>query len=277
MNNTMPANLAGRLRNTPLPLTCGLLPLFEAVVNSIHAIEEANDGESRGQITVEILRKAVQGELALDEEKKRGPDALPDIIGFKITDNGVGFTDPNMDSFRTLDSDYKADKGCRGIGRLLWLKAFSKVQVSSVFAKEDDALSQRSFCFDGQSGISKEKVLDDVTANRETTIHLDGFVARYREHARKSARAIGDCILEHSLWYFVREGGAPEITMSDPSQGETIKLDTLYDEHMHASAVSEDIKIKERDFSLIHVKFRAGTQPAHAIALCADNRLVLEE
>lgn len=275
--NTMPANLAGRLRNTPLPLTCGLLPLFEAVVNSIHAIEDANGSDIRGQIRVEILRKADQGELALDEDKKRGPEALPDIIGFTITDNGVGFTDPNMDSFRTLDSDYKADKGCRGIGRLLWLKAFNKVEVSSVFATEGESLSQRTFSFDAQSGISKEKIVNAVTANRKTTIHLDGFVSRYRDHARKSARAIGDCILEHCLWYFVREGGAPEITVSDRSQGESITMDTLYDEHMHASAVSEDIKIKERDFSLIHVKFRAGTQPAHAIALCADNRLVLEE
>ena len=34
-------NLHGRLRNTSLPLSHGLLPLFEAVINSTHGIEEA--------------------------------------------------------------------------------------------------------------------------------------------------------------------------------------------------------------------------------------------
>jgi hypothetical protein len=29
-----------------------------------------------------------------------------------------------MLSFETLDSDHKARLGCRGVGRLLWLKAF---------------------------------------------------------------------------------------------------------------------------------------------------------
>ncbi|WP_163370861.1 hypothetical protein [Endozoicomonas acroporae] len=42
----------------------------------------------------------------------------------KATNNGVGFNDANIASFETLDSDHKIDKGCRGIGRLLWLKAF---------------------------------------------------------------------------------------------------------------------------------------------------------
>ena len=33
-------NLQGRLRNTSLPKNHGLLPVFEAVVNSIHSLEE---------------------------------------------------------------------------------------------------------------------------------------------------------------------------------------------------------------------------------------------
>jgi hypothetical protein len=49
-------NLAGRLRNTLLPLTSGMLPLFEAVVNSIHAIEEKKVPMDEGLVRVEILR-----------------------------------------------------------------------------------------------------------------------------------------------------------------------------------------------------------------------------
>ena len=115
----MSSNLTGRLRNTSLPNNRGLSPLFEAVINSIHAIEEANISTDKGNVSVEIIRDTQQS-LSLDSDKrKRGPDPTADIIGFKITDNGIGFNKANMDSFNVLDTDYKIDKGCRGVGRLL--------------------------------------------------------------------------------------------------------------------------------------------------------------
>lgn len=274
--NTISTNLAGRLRNTPLPLSAGLLPVYEAVINSIHAIEDADLGPEQGKIAVEILRKAKTGQLGLDEAKKRGPDAREDIIGFKVTDNGIGFTDENMESFCTLDSDYKADKGGRGIGRLLWLKAFDRVRVASVFSNGEAPLRNRKFTFDAAKGISSEQLNKAKDSEHSgTTVHLDGFMKKYREHSRKTAEAIGCCILEHCLWYFVRESGAPSITICDDD--ETVSLDTLYEGHMHSSATRESIKLKEQDFHLIHVKFRSGAHPTHAIALCADNRLVTEE
>jgi hypothetical protein len=269
-------NLAGRLRNTPLPLGAGLLPVYEAVINSIHAIEDTNLRPEQGEIKIEILRKPKTEQLSLEDTKKRGPDALEDIIGFRITDNGIGFTDENMKSFCMLDSDYKADKGGRGIGRLLWLKAFDRVRIHSVYSNGGDSLKTRSFTFDAGQGIT-----DEQTASTEeerhigTIVCLEGFMERYRENSRKTAEAIGSCILEHCLWYFVREGGAPSITVSDAD--ERIDLDTLYEKHMHSSTSRESITLKERDFHLIHVKFRSGAHPAHAIALCADNRLVTEE
>ncbi len=54
---SMQTNLSGRLRNTSLPVSHGLLPLFEAVVNSLHSLEEvAADSHSSGTIRVEIVR-----------------------------------------------------------------------------------------------------------------------------------------------------------------------------------------------------------------------------
>jgi hypothetical protein len=273
--NTMPTNLGGRLRNTPLPLTSGLLPLFEAVVNSIHAIEEANVSTADGRIAITILRKGKQGALDLNDLKKKGPDALEDIVGFKIEDNGVGFTDENMVSFRTLDSEHKVQKGCRGIGRLLWLKAFKQVRVESIYRAED-ALRRRTFSFSSVRGVSNE---NDGGAPEEaavkTCIHLDEFNPRYRNYARKTPKAIADSIFEHCLWYFIREGGAPLIELVD--DGEVISLNDVCDAHMHSSAVPETITIKEQSFDLIHVRLRSNSLSAHAIAFCADNRLVTEE
>ena len=272
---TMPANLAGRLRNTPLPLTSGLLPLFEAVINSIHAIEDIDASTDRGHIRIEIERDQTR-ELPFDGDKKRGPDTHPDILGFKIIDTGIGFTDDNMESFRTLDTDYKANRGCRGIGRLLWLKAFKHVAIVSVYSAPDGQLRQRSFLFDSQSGISKEQDAKvDAGMKRKTVVHLAGFNPRYRDNSRKTTPVIGSCILEHCLWYFVRKGSAPKITVTD--QDEHIDLDDVFEGHMHSSAVTEPLVIKKQSFELIHVRFRSGTRSSHAYTLCAGNRPIDEE
>lgn len=273
----MQTNLKGRLRNTTLPLTTGLLPLFEGVVNSIHGIEEAGIAMEHGQISVEILRKPKQSMLDFDPaKKKRGPDASEEITGFKVTDNGVGFNDANMQSFQELDTEHKIAKGCRGIGRLLWLKAFASVHVSSVFEEPKGTFRSRTFRFTAAAGVDQiEEVVLKEGGTVQTKVHLNGFQARYRDSSRKTLAPIAETMLEHCLWYFVRPGSAPKITIWD--DGETISLDDLYDAQMHASAVRENLEIKGMPFELIHIKLRSNSLSTHAIAYCADNRLVTEE
>lgn len=129
----MSSNLHGRVKNTALQVSHGLMPLFEAVVNSIHSLEDANK-MMNGSITVEIVRNSHPPLTLADTKKKPGPEALAEITSFRITDNGIGFTDIHWESFQILDSPLKADRGCRGIGRILWLKAFSSAKISSVFS-----------------------------------------------------------------------------------------------------------------------------------------------
>lgn len=271
---SMNTNLHGRLRNTSLPYNHGLLPLFEAAVNSIHAIEEAGLEPASGNISIEIIRDNQQD---LDfGVKKRGPDALKDILGFKVIDNGIGFTESNMESFYTLDSEHKADKGCRGVGRLLWLKAFKRVNVNSVYKGDNDKLKLRQFSFNAKSGVNGQSDNDaPQNAQISTCIHLDGFADRYREAAYKGALPIANSLFEHCLWYFVREGGAPIIIVTD--DGEHISLTDIYEEHMFSSAVTEHIVIKEKEFDLTHIKLRASSSQSHMIAFCASSRLVKEE
>jgi len=275
----METNFPGRLRNTSLPYNRGLLPVFDAVVNSIHSIEEAGLSSQNGTITVEILRKVTTRQFDFDEEqKKRGPDACEDIISFKVIDNGIGFNDANMKSFNTLDSEYKADKGCRGVGRLLWLKAFEKAVVNSIYKDETDAFKSQTFVFNAASGVIDEKISNAPSgAARSTCVHLNGFRQRYRESSNKTIRTIANSLFEHCLWYFVRKGGAPRIIVKDKDIDESIYLDNIYEEHMVSSAVPETISIKENDFELTHVKLRAHSSQVHIIAFCASNRLVQEE
>lgn len=273
---SMETNLHGRLRNTSLPLSHSLLPLFEAVVNSIHSIEEAGLSPKDGWISVRILRDTQQSLGFEDDNDSAGSEPTEVIVGFRITDNGIGFDNANMQSFLTLDTEHKANKGGRGVGRLLWLKAFRRVNVTSVFKDVDGTAKSRSFVFNATAGVTNTKS-DEAPAESKnlTTVHLDGFERRYREASLKTASAIANALFEHCLWYFVRAGGAPTIVVQD--DGETFALNEIYEHHMVSSAVTETISIKEHTFCLTHIKLRATSSRSHAIALCAASRLVKEE
>ena len=264
---SLQTNLKGRLRNTSLPKSHGLMPVFEAVVNSIHSIEE-NDNSDNGKVVLRINR-ATQESLDFDAK------SLPPILGFTITDNGCGFDETNFKSFETLDSDHKIDKGCRGVGRLMWLKVFDLVEVESHFVDGDGQLKKRVFRFNDKSGVHDENVQEATEQQPGTQIKLVGFDESYRKQVPTKGLTVANQLLEHVLWYFVRQGSAPDIQVEDA--GEIFELDSLLEEHMHASAFSETITIGDFSFDLTHIKFRASVNKKHQLALCAANRLVKEE
>ena len=270
-------NLPGRLRNTSLPRSHGLLPVFEAVVNSVHALEEAQVSSEDGRIRVAIKRAPVQKQLKVDDEPPNPEQSQwGDIVAFTVTGNGIGFNDENFEAFMTLDTERKATKGGRGIGRLLWLKAFDRSKVTSRFvSKVDGLLCERSFVFNASGVTGGDMVAAQSGGKRQTSVRLEGFKAQYRAYSRKTGEAIANAMLEHCMWYFIRSGGAPTIVVEDA--GENIALDELFDQHMHSSAVGKTLTVNGTDFELLHVKRRAGSLANHSIAYCADNRLVLEE
>lgn len=150
-------SLAGRVRNTNLPKSHSLLPLLEAVINGLQAIDvRFGDDMSQGHLRVKIERS---GQEEFDfEPAGPGRVALKPITGFVVEDNGIGFTPDNMDSFETLDTDYKANLGCRGVGRLLWLKAFDKVPVRSAYLADDGELCARQFRFSMLAKLSTPRL-----------------------------------------------------------------------------------------------------------------------
>lgn len=274
---SLTTNLAGRLRNTPLPRTHALLPLFEAVVNSIHACEDSTGKAIEGSsIAVHILREpkeASQVDLLNNEPRKSGVEALPEIKGFRIIDNGVGFNDANMESFKTLDSDYKEEKGCRGVGRLLWLKAFKTVEVLSRYAEPDGSMRQRKFSF------SKEGVMppspeskSTVPSATQTTVTMSVFYPAYRKYTPKTIHKISELLLEHCLWYFIREGGRPYIKLIDGD--ESVELDALFDSYTLGNIEYDYANIGSYRFELTYIKARNPSLSNHEICYCAASRLV---
>jgi len=261
-------SLKGRLRNTILPKTSALLPLLEAVVNSIHSIDERIKNEKRFQLSDSYIRVKLirSGQSTFDGTKE-------ELTGFEIIDNGIGFTENNYNSFCTLDTDYKLDKGCRGIGRLLWLKAFSKVTIESNY-KEEGENKYRSFDFNITNDIFNEK--NDVSDFEDnlTSVKLLNINQKYIQFIPKANEAISHCLLEHCLWYFLRDGGVPKITIEDD---DIISLDNEFESYMLNASDRETFLIKSNEFEITHVKLKTSTKNKHTIIFSAADRVVTEE
>ena len=73
----MQIDIKGKINEKKLAFSNTLLPLYEAIVNSIHAIEERDN--DNGIIEIDIIR-SVQEKLKLEES-----DNLTEIIDFNKT------------------------------------------------------------------------------------------------------------------------------------------------------------------------------------------------
>ncbi|MBP1325485.1 hypothetical protein JOF28_000717 [Leucobacter exalbidus] len=242
-------------------------------MNGIQAIDVRfpEDSAGRGRLTVQIHRET-QGVFDLNAES-RGRSPMRVITGFSVVDNGVGFTPDNMTSFETLDSDYKAGIGCRGVGRLLWLVAFDRVEVRSAYY-DGGLLSGRQFKFsiaqDVVQGVSPEGLTDSGT-----TVRLDGFKKAYQQSAAKSAEAIAREIFEHCIWYFLRDGGAPDVVVKDDDEAYSLKD---FVEELGYTETTASFEVKGQTFTMLNLRLKTSARNATPrLHWCAANRVVKDE
>lgn len=259
-------SLSGRLRNTNLPKSHVLLPIFEAVVNSIHSIDERINKHkefSMSDATIRvIIKRSSQSNLY---------GTKPEITGFKIIDNGIGFNNDNYNSFQTLDSEYKISKGCRGMGRLLWLKVFETATIKSIY-KENNNINERRFKFNAQKDIHDESNTNSQTNELNTSVSLNTINKAYLPALPKTTMKIAKSLLEHCLWYFLREGSAPNIYIIDTD--ETISLNKEYESYMINASHRDTFSISNHTFELTHVKLKINSSNQNTVSYSAANRLV---
>jgi hypothetical protein len=134
---------------------------------------------------------------------------------------------------------------------------------------------EREFTFTTQNGVSDETVRDSPGSGTGTEIRLHSFAEMYREQAPKNALPIAKDILEHCLWYFVRPGGAPHLTVID--SGERIDLHEIFGDYMLDPSSRQEITVKDQLFSLIHLRLKATSRPAPQLNWSAATRVVTVE
>lgn len=233
-------------------------------MNSIQAIRDPK------------LPKGLSGRILIEVEREATllPDDSPAIVGFRISDNGIGLDDDNFDSFNTAYSPRKIEIGGKGLGRFTWLKAFDKAKISSAFRGETGML-QRSFVFDEQYDLDARglpKPTDKAVSG--TTIELIGLRQQYKEQCPRSSEALVQKLVEHFILVLL-EKGSPEIVIRD--LGKDYEIGKIFSKEYRASASKHNFQIGDQSFTLYGFRLPTSRTTKHKLVYAADQRAVVSD
>ena len=246
------------------------LPVIEAIVNSIDAIDDENRVNSdKGMIKVTFERDA---SLLNDDE------ALPEFINVTIYDNGIGFNSVNVEAFDTLFTERKINKGGKGFGRVMYKKHFQDIKIESVFYDvETNSFKHRYFVFGNDNIVDEGRVNDTDDTKTWSKVYL-----KNRRDGRfdKKLETVSKRILENLLPYFITEAYLPPTIILKDDQSEEIILNDLYRKSEYIKNIKTDsFELKGRDgrvyrFSLFIFKIYSPQNKKSKISLVADKREV---
>ena len=261
-------DLEGRVRNTVLAQKDAPLPIFEAIVNSIHAIEDRFGADvQNGRIDVSIER------TPQDRLQKVEGDRFEEVVAVAISDNGEGFTDENFKSFLMADSQAKLGRGGKGVGRLSWLVVFEHALVESTY-ESAEGIRSRSFRFDS-SGVSQLRENPSPTPEMlGTRVRLVSPRKKYRKAIRRTVESFASGVFGHCFSMFIAKP-FPEVAVfeaDDPASSRVSLSDlasNLRVEH------SRPLQVGSHQLQLRHVvqPERGGPHLGH---LLAHSRVVEE-
>jgi hypothetical protein len=261
----MRGDIVNRVKRFPKPSSAAeaLQPVFEAVSNAFHAVEDAfgDQYQARGQITVSIT-------------SPRSPSEIEIVV----TDNGVGLEPKRFEAFYTTDTDFKMPRGGKGVGRLLWLDAFEVIKVVSVY-RDAERTFRRSFTFVLQSEdqITKETNEETGEAPTGTAITFKGLRgAAYQGKFPGQAPTIVRHFGSHFFADFIL-GKAPRVTVDVagtatefPREIESLRIEDRGEASIPTAEFGE---LKLASF-ICHKSASANFDGLHQIHLVANGRTV---
>ncbi|MDA9435688.1 hypothetical protein XH88_28630 [Bradyrhizobium sp. CCBAU 51627] len=257
-------DLGNQVRQTVLPQWKPLLPLFEAVMNSFQAIKDAKLPKGAGIVTVGVSRET--GTFLKEEN--------PPIVGFEVTDNGIGLDDENFDSFNTAFSRRKVLYGGKGLGRFTWLKAFDGAKINSTF-RADDVLLSRSYMFDERYTLDTAGLPKKVESGGPgTTITLSGLKRSYKEKIPRSIDVIVQKLIEHFILVFI-EPDCPRVYVID--QGQRYDINEIFERDYKASSSKHEFAIGDTTFTLHGFRLPTSRTTKHKLVYAADQRGVISD
>lgn len=272
MNFTPTSNIANKVRNTRLPRTKPLLPLFELISNSIHSIEEA--------ISKNIL-KPNEGKIIINCIRNGSPETLQKLVDidiypihtFIVSDNGIGLDEENLKAFIEADTDHKIDIGGKGVGRFVCLKAFRELNITSYYQDNSETKSVKFDFKPTKEGFHNFSNPSPNGIRNGSIIILNEIKEEYQKALPKELSVIAREIVAHFQLYFIRSTN-PQIVIRNQNNIE-INLDTLFKTEFKLDVKSGKFNIGDTNFELFLTK--STEFQSHKIHFCAHNRSVITE
>lgn len=260
----MQVDIKGKINEKKLSYNNTLLPLFEAIVNSIHAIEDGS-ATKPGIIKISFKRSS-QTMIEFESSDKLSP-----FQDFVIWDNGIGFTERNYESFNFAHSTYKEKRGGKGIGRFVWLRAFQKAEIESLYV-ENENWFLRKFNFEPTKNGIEMPTLTPVTEVKErfTEVRLKNLKEDYQKWCNTHLEDIAFKIIEHCFVYFLKPD-CPRIIINDGIK--EIVVNDQFGIFTRGQVTKVPCKIRDLIFSVNLVKI-FSPRIDNRIHYCADTREV---
>ncbi|RNI29948.1 hypothetical protein EFA69_10500 [Rufibacter immobilis] len=266
---TIVTDVAGKLRNLKLSQNDGVLAVFEATMNAIHAIEDRKC--HNGKVTITLKRakeKSVIGDNGL----------VAPIQSIEIKDNGIGFDENNFKSFLKSESTYKAARGGKGVGRFTWLKVFDYVIVESTYLEQIGEFKMRIFRFENSDNpISSETIEDAPAEEVGTIIKLCGINSEYINSFPIHLENIADQVISHHLVSFVDKSCPEFVIVDEDFDGNSIQLNLnkRFQNDFLIDTDADSFVLENIAFEVAFVRLKALNLTAdHKLFLCANDRVV---
>lgn len=264
-------DLESEVKRATLPdgLQGFLFPLFEAVSNSFHSVEErwGDEVEEKGHIDIEF---AVDGQSIL------------------IADNGVGFDERNLGAFLTPLTGNKYERGGKGFGRFIAFKIFEEVFYSCRQAGLDGVPSGGSYRYEPfatddnlvevseGAGAGAHRFDMGLTALMKSPLpEAQGFFKFDGEwYLEKDAQeAIAAALLDHFLIEFIQKKVPKNFILV--TQGLQLNLYEYFHRSLSIGATRvECLKIGQvdRKFEFSYFKVSEVQAKKHRLYFYANNR-----
>ena len=181
----------------------------------------------------------------------------------------------HYDSFQTVDSPYKATHGGKGLGRFLWLKAFNRVEITSIYKMVDTPhLMCRQFSFSIVDDEPPCVAQRSKESTPQTIVHLVGLVPPYIDEVPRQLDILGQQLIAHFLPLFLNPTG-PTLTLKDASQ--EIDLRASFRDNFQVFATERHFQVRSHSFTLNGFRLRGALARQHEIIYAANYREVIKD
>lgn len=268
-------DLASEVKRAALPdgLHGFLFPVYEAISNAFHAIEERwdDDLEDKGRLDV-----------IFDEIKR-------EVV---VVDNGVGFNEGNLSAFLTPLTGNKYERGGKGFGRFMSFKVYSKIFYSSGQRHADGTMTKGSYRYDPFSDDDNLIVVKESDGGGEhrhdtgVTVLMQLPKADFEEYFilegkdrshRHTAEDIVSAVLDHFLIEFIQKKVPKHFTLE--IQGAVFNLYDYFHESLAIGGRrTEELVIGTETVTFTFNYFKVGEDRAkkHRLYFYANNRAASE-